>query len=245
MTEPTATVPRRPSRQGLYGGLVSSRQAKKPVAEPSSQASKKKPLKPRVILDDAIELVQARKGRLLFGLFLMLVNRLSGLVLPGTTKFLLDDVIGKGRRELLMPIILAAGAATLLQAVTSFSLSQILGKAAQRSITEMRREVQRHVSRLTVGYFEQTKAGALLSRVMNDAEGIRNLVGTGLVEVVGGMVTAVLALCILFYFNVKLTLIALGVLSLFGFIMMYAFRTLRPLFRERSKINAEISGRLT
>jgi len=244
MTEPTATVPRRPSRQGLYGGLVSSRQAKKPVIEPS-QASKKKPLKPRVILDDAIELVRARKGRLLFGLFLMLVNRLSGLVLPGTTKFLLDDVIGKGRRELLMPIILAAGAATLLQAVTSFSLSQILGKAAQRSITEMRREVQRHVSRLTVGYFEQTKAGALLSRVMNDAEGIRNLVGTGLVEVVGGMVTAVLALCFLFYFNVKLTLIALGVLSLFAFIMMYAFRTLRPLFRERSKINAEISGRLT
>jgi len=243
MTESTATVPRRPSRQGLYGGLVSSRQTK-PAAEPSGQ-SKKKPLKPRVILDDAIELVKARKGRLLFGLLLMLVNRLSGLVLPFTTKFLLDDVIGKGNRALLMPIVMAAGAATLLQAVTSFSLSQVLGKAAQRSITEMRREVQRHVSRLTVGYFEQTKAGALLSRVMNDAEGIRNLVGTGLVDVVGGMVTAVLALGILFYFNVKLTLIAIGVLSLFAFVMLYAFRTLRPLFRERSKINAEISGRLT
>ena len=121
----------------------------------------------------------------------------------------------------------------------------MLGKAAQRSITEMRRQVQRHVGRLSVGYFEQTKAGALLSRVMNDAEGIRNLVGTGLVEVVGGLITAVFALGILFHLNAKLTLIALGVLSLFAFVMQYAFKTLRPLFRERSKINAEISGRLT
>ncbi|HEV2852461.1 MAG TPA: ABC transporter ATP-binding protein [Thermoanaerobaculia bacterium] len=243
MTEPIPTTDsRRPARQGLYGGLVSSRQRK--PADPTSKGPKK-PLKPRVILDDALELVRARKGRLLLGLFLMAINRVSGLVLPGTTKYLLDDVIGKGNRALLMPIVLAAGAATLLQAVTSFSLSQVLGKAAQRSITEMRRQVQQHVSRLSVSYFEQTKTGALLSRVMNDAEGIRNLVGTGLVEVVGGLVTAVLALGILLYLNVKLTLIALGVLSLFSFIMRYAFRTLRPLFRERSKINAEISGRLT
>ncbi|MDP9121645.1 MAG: ABC transporter ATP-binding protein/permease, partial [Acidobacteriota bacterium] len=176
---------------------------------------------------------------------LMLVNRLSGLVLPGTTKFLIDRVINGHQRELLLPLALAAGAATALQAVTSFALSQVLGKAAQRSITEMRRRVQKHVGRLSVSYFEQTRTGALLSRVMNDAEGLRNLVGTGLVEVIGGMVTAVLALAILFYLNVKLTLIALVVISLFGFIMQYAFKTLRPLFRERSKINAELSGRLT
>ncbi len=212
--------------------------------DPASKGPKK-PLKPRTILNDAAELVRARKGRLLLGLLLMAINRVSGLILPGTTKYLLDDVIGKGHRALLVPIVFAAGAATLIQAVTSFSLSQILGKAAQRSITEMRRQLQQHVARLSVSYFEQTKAGALLSRVMNDAEGIRNLVGTGLVEVVGGMVTAVLALGILFYLNTKLTLIALGVLSLFAFIMQYAFRTLRPLFRERSKINAELSGRLT
>ncbi len=242
MTEPSATLPRRPARQGLYGGLVSSRP--RPPAE-AKTASGKKPLKPRTVLDDAIELVRARKGRLLLGLFLMGINRVSGLVLPGTTKYLLDDVIGKGNRELLTPLVLIAGAATLLQAITSFSLAQVLGKAAQRSITEMRRHVQRHVGRLSVGYFEQTKAGALLSRVMNDAEGIRNLVGTGLVEVVGGVVTAVLALGILFYINAKLTLITLAVISLFGFIMKYAFTTLRPLFRERSKINAELSGRLT
>ncbi|HSK75155.1 MAG TPA: ABC transporter ATP-binding protein, partial [Thermoanaerobaculia bacterium] len=119
------------------------------------------------------------------------------------------------------------------------------GKAAQRSITEMRRRVQRHVGRLSVGYFEQTKSGALLSRVMNDADGIRNLVGTGLVEVVGGMITAVLAFGILLHLNVRLTLIAISILSLFAFIMHYAFKTLRPLFRERSKINAELAGRLT
>ena len=133
----------------------------------------------------------------------------------------------------------------MIQAATSFALSQILGKAAQRSITEMRRRVQRHVGRLSVSYFDQTKVGALLSRVMTDAEGIRNLVGTGLVEVLGGLVTAVFALAILFYLNTKLTLIALSVLSLFSVVLLYAFKTLRPLFRERSKINAEVSGRLT
>ena len=129
--------------------------------------------------------------------------------------------------------------------MTGFSLSQVLGKAAQRSITEMRRSVQRHVGRLQVAFFDQTKTGVLLSRVMTDAEGIRNLVGTGLVELAGGILTAALALGILFYFSVKLTLIALGVLSLFGLVLLFAFKTLRPLFRERSKINAEVSGRLT
>ncbi len=244
MTTDSVPSSRRPARQGLFGGPVSSKQPRA-VTPPSEANSKKTPLKPRVVFADALELVRARKGRLALGLGLMAINRLCGLVLPYTTKYLLDDVIGKGHRELLMKLVLVAGAATLVQAVTSFSLSQVLGKAAQRSITEMRRQVQRHVARLSVGYFEQTKAGSLLSRVMNDAEGIRNLVGSGLVEVVGGMITAVFALGFLFHFNAKLTLIALGVLSLFVFVMQYAFRTLRPLFRERSKINAEISGRLT
>jgi ABC-type multidrug transport system fused ATPase/permease subunit len=244
MTSDSPVPTRRPARQGLYGGLVSSKQPK--AAIPPSEAKKAAaPLKPRTVLNDAIELVKARKGRLLLGLLLMAINRAAGLILPGTTKYLLDDVIKKHNQALLMNLVLVAGAATLIQAVTSFALSQILGKAAQRSITEMRRAVQKHVARLSVGYFEQTKAGALLSRVMNDAEGIRNLVGTGLVDAVGGVVTAVLALGILFYLNAKLTFIAIVVLSLFAFIMQYAFRTLRPLFRERSKINAELSGRLT
>jgi len=246
MTEPTSAKPRRAPRAGLYGGVVSSKQrmpAREPGDAPGVKA--KKPLKTRVILQDAWELVRARKGRLAFGLFLMLVNRLSGLVLPGTTKFLLDEVIGKHNRGMLTLLILAAGAATLLQAITSFTLSQVLGTAAQRSITEMRRAVQRHVSRLPVGYFDRTKAGALLSRVMNDAEGLRNLVGTGLVDAIGGIVTATLALGILLYLNVKLTLIALAVLSLFAIVLQRAFKVLRPLFRDRSRINADLSGRLT
>jgi ABC-type multidrug transport system fused ATPase/permease subunit len=199
----------------------------------------------KVVVRDAAELVRARRGRLALGFGLLAVNRICGLVLPGTTKFLLDEVIGKGRRELLAVLVLAAGGATLVQAVTSFALSQVLGKAAQRSITEMRRRVQRHVGKLPVAFFDQTKTGALLSRVMADAEGIRNLVGTGLVEVAGGLLTAALALGILFYLSVKLTLITISVLSLFGLVLLYAFKTLRPLFRERSKINAEVSGRLS
>ncbi|MGH9364728.1 MAG: ABC transporter ATP-binding protein [Thermoanaerobaculia bacterium] len=236
------------ARFGLFGAGVSSGAARgrRRVAASGDDERKKKKAPPlSVVLQDAIELATARKGRLAAGFALLLVNRLSGLVLPGTTKYLLDEVIGKGRRELLGGLLAAAGAATLLQAVTSFGLSQVLGKAAQRSITELRRRVQRHVGRLSVSYFDQTKAGALLSRVMTDAEGIRNLVGTGLVEVAGGLLTALLALGILFYLNPRLTLIALAVLSLFGIVLLYAFKTLRPLFRERSKINAEVSGRLT
>ena len=237
----------RPGRPGLFGGFVSSKQGRsgREPGETGKDGKTKKPLSFKVVMQDAADLVRARKGRLLLGLGLMLINRAAGLVLPWTTKDLLDKVIGQGDRELLTLLLFAAGAATLIQAITSFSLSQVLGKAAQRSITEMRREVQRHVGRLSVGYFEQTKSGALLSRVMNDAEGVRNLVGTGLVEMVGGAVTAVLALGILFSLSVKLTLIAVSVLSLFTIVMAWAFRTLRPLFRERSKINAEISGRLS
>ncbi len=237
-------------RAGLFGGQVSSK--KRPVSSEDADAAKKRtPIKFRVVLADAVELIHARRGRLVVGLLIMAVSRVAGLVLPGVSKFLVDNVIlAKGldmamRMRKLELLVLAAAAATVVQAVSSFSLSQLLGIAAQRSITEMRRRVQRHVGRLSISYFEHTKTGALLSRVMNDAEGLRNLVGTGLVEVVGGMMTAVLALGILFYFNARLTWIALGVLSLFGFVMLYAFKTLRPLFRERSKINAELSGRLT
>ena len=135
--------------------------------------------------EEASDLIWARRGRLALGLAVMLINRLSGLVLPASSKYLIDDVLGKGRTELLMPLALVAGAATLVQAVTSFALSQVLGVAAQRAITEMRRAVHEHVTRLPVRYFDTTKSGVLISRVMNDAEGIRNLVGTGLVQLTG------------------------------------------------------------
>ncbi len=193
---------------------------------------------------EAKALILARRGRLGVGLALMLINRLSGLVLPGLSKYLIDDVIGKHRADLLMPLALAAGAATAVQAVSSFALSQVLGVAAQRAITEMRRRVEAHVARLPVTYFDSTQSGVLISRIMTDAEGIRNLVGTGLAQLTGSVVTALFALAYLFYLNWYLTIITIVALAAFGGGMALAFKRLRPLFRERGKINADVTGRL-
>ena len=162
---------------------------------------------------DARELVWAHRHRLALGALLMIVNQAMGLVLPASTKYLIDQVIGKGRTDLLWKIALAAGAATLVQAVTSFSLSQVLGVAAQRAITEMRKKVQAQVSRLPVSYFDSTQTGKLISRIMNDAEGIRNLVGTGLVQLAGSFITAIVALGVLFWLNWRLTSITICVLA--------------------------------
>src|SRR5688500_638897 len=159
--------------------------------------------------------VWAHRGRIAAGLALMLVSRVAGLVLPASSKFLIDDVIGKGRHDLLPWLAAAAFGATLVQAVTSFSLSQILGVAAHGTITEMRRTVEQHVLRLPVSYFDSTKAGVLISRIMTDAEGIRNIVGTGLVQLVGSIVTAILALGVLLYLNPTLTMLTLVTLALF------------------------------
>ena len=193
---------------------------------------------------EARDLVWSHRRRLGVGLLLMLVNRLAGLVLPASSKYLIDHVIGQRRVELLGTIALAAGAATIVQAVTSFGLSQILGVAAQRAITEMRKTVQAFVLRLPIAYFDSTKTGVLISRIMSDAEGIRNLVGTGLVQLVGGLVTASIALGVLFWLNWQLTAMAILILGTFGGGMAYAFTKLRPLFRDRGKINAEVTGRL-
>jgi ABC-type multidrug transport system fused ATPase/permease subunit len=194
---------------------------------------------------EARELLWTHRRRLALGLGLMLVSRLAGLVLPWSSKWLIDEVVGKGRTELLPTIALAAGIATIIQAATAFVLSQILGVAAQRAITDMRKRVQARVMRLPVRYFDSTQTGILVARIMTDAEGIRNLVGTGLVSLIGGLVTAVLGLGVLFWLNWHLTVITILVLGAFGGGMAYAFKTLRPLFRERGKINAEVTGRLT
>jgi subfamily B ATP-binding cassette protein MsbA len=194
---------------------------------------------------EARDLVWSHRKRLGLGLGLMLVSRVAGLVLPASSKWLIDEVIGKNRADLLMPIALAAGAATLVQAVTSFVLSQILGVAAQRAITDMRKRVQAQVMHLPVRYFDSTQTGVLVSRIMNDAEGIRNLVGSGLVQLVGGIVTATMGLIVLFWLNWHLTVVTILALAAFGGGMAYAFNTLRPLFKERGKITAEVTGRLT
>ncbi len=194
---------------------------------------------------DARELIWTHRYRLAVGMILMLINRVVGLVLPASSKYLIDDVILKHRSELLIPLALAAGGATILQAFTSFSLSQILGVAAQRAITDMRKKVQEHIERLPIRYFDSTQTGVLISRIMNDAEGIRNLVGTGLVQLIGGLVSAGIALVVLFYLNWRLTSVTLLALGAFGGVMALAFKKLRPLFRERGKIHAEVTGRLT
>jgi ABC-type multidrug transport system fused ATPase/permease subunit len=174
----------------------------------------------------------------------MLINRLAGLVLPTTTKYLMDDVITQGHWDLLPKLAFAAGGATLVDAAAAFANSQVLGVAAQRAITEMRKDVEGHVMRLPIRYFDSTKTGILISRIMTDAEGIRNLVGTGLVQLTGSILTAIIALGVLLYLNWKLTLVTMVILGTFGGVMTTAFKRLRPLFRERGQINAEVTGRL-
>ncbi|OFW31364.1 MAG: ABC transporter permease [Acidobacteria bacterium RIFCSPLOWO2_12_FULL_65_11] len=194
---------------------------------------------------EARELIWKHRKRLAVGLSFMLVSRLAGLVTPWSTKWLMDDVVGQGQWDQLPRIAFIVGAATLLDAVMSFANSQILGVAGQRAITEMRKDVEAHVMRLPIRYFDSTKTGILISRIMTDAEGIRNLVGTGIVQLTGSILTAVMVLGILVYLNWQLTAITIVILGGFGVGMGVAFKRLRPLFRERGKINAEVTGRLS
>jgi len=190
-------------------------------------------------------LLHPRRGMLLLGLFLVGINRVAGLVLPGSSKYLFDNVIDKRQVNLLLPIVLAVVGATLLQGATSFTLTQLLSKSAQRMITDMRKQVQAHIGRLPVSYYDANKTGVLVSRIMSDVEGIRNLIGTGLVEFVGGLLTAVLALIILLRTSTLMTLVAFAVLVAFALFLNKAFASIRPIFRARPKINAEVTGRLT
>src|SRR5881227_834084 len=206
---------------------------------------KKKKIRWSAAWGDARQLVWTHRRRLLLGAVLMVINQAMGLVLPASTKFLIDQVIVKGRTDLLWKIALAAGVATIVAALTSFGLTQVLGVAAQRAITEMRKKVQAKIARLPVSYFDSTQVGKLISRIMNDAEGIRNLVGTGLVQLVGSFITAAVALCVLFWLNWRLTSVTIVVLGTFGAALSYAFTRLRPLFRERGEITATLTGRLT
>ena len=189
--------------------------------------------------------MRPRRAVLALGFVLMGINRISGLVLPYSTKYLIDDIIGKRHINLLMPLVLAVLGATLIQGVTSFALTQLLSKAAQRLISELRRSVQEHIGRLPVTYYDSNKTGMLVSRIMSDVEGVRNLIGTGLVEFVGGLLTAVIALVVLLRISALMTGLAFLFLLIFGLALRHAFRTIRPIFRARAKINAEVTGRLT
>jgi len=189
--------------------------------------------------------MRPRRGLLALGFVLMVINKVAGFVLPYSMKFLIDVVMDQHRIERLKSLVLLVLLATLIQGVTSFSLTQLLSKAAQRLIADLRQQVQTHISRLPVAFYDVNKTGALVSRIMSDVEGVRNLLGTGLVDFAGGLVAASIALVLLLRTSVPLTLIAVGSLSCFALALNKAFATIRPIFRERGKINAEVTGRLT
>jgi ABC-type multidrug transport system fused ATPase/permease subunit len=193
---------------------------------------------------EAWALIRGHRRTLTIGLALMVVGRVAAFVLPASTKFLIDDVITQGRADLLVPIALAVLGATIVQATTSFAVAKVVSVAAQRAIAELRLNVQHHVLRLPTSYFDSTKSGVLISRIMTDPEGIRNLVGTGVIQLVGGVFTATIALAALLYLNWQLTLGTLVLLVVFGAVMAIAFKKLRPIFRKRNEINAEVTGRL-
>jgi len=211
----------------------------------SAQSAVKQSERLRALWPDIWELIRPRRKLLALGFLLMIVNRVCGLVLPLSSKYLIDDILGKKHFQLLTPLVAAVMAATLIQGVTTFTLTQTISKAAQRLIAELRAKVQRHVGRLPVAYYDSNKIGMLVSRIMNDVEGIRNLIGTGLIDFVGGLLTAIFSLGIMIRISATLTGIALAVVLLAGALLFKAFGYIRPIFKERSKITAEVTGRLT
>jgi ABC-type multidrug transport system fused ATPase/permease subunit len=234
---PSCKQPRLNPKPPDFHQILKSVETKKPAAPTSERL--------RALLPDIWELVKPRRKILLIGFVLMLINRVFGLALPASTKILIDEIIGKRRTDLLLPLVLAVIGATLIQGITSFSLTQLLSKAAQRLISELRAKIQSHVGRLPVTYFDANKSGTLVSRIMSDVEGIRNLIGTGLVEFVGGLLTSIMALVVLIRISPLMTGVAASIMISFALVLRKAFKTIRPIFRERSKINAEVTGRLT
>src|SRR5271167_1370912 len=199
----------------------------------------------RKVLPEIWTLIKPRRWLLAFGFVLMVINRVCGLVLPASTKFLVDNVLVKRQADKLPWIVGAVLLATAIQAVTSFSLTQLLSKAAQRMIADLRMQVQQHIGRLSVSFYDSTRTGVMVSRIMTDVEGVRNLIGTGLVDFVGGLLTAVLAFVILMRISAQITLISFAFVLTFVFILRKAFAVIRPIFRERGRIGAEVTGRLT
>jgi subfamily B ATP-binding cassette protein MsbA len=229
------------------GGSRAERSPRQGAARPGQTDAVKRKPDLKKLWPQIWGLVKPRMGLLMGGLALMVVNRVAGLVLPYTSKTLLDKVLSTQHPHpaLLPRIIAVVFGAMVVQAITSFSLTQLLSKAGQRLIAEMRRQVQRHVGLLSVAYYDENRTGTLVARIMTDVEGVRNLVGTGLVEFVGGLLTAVLSFLYLLHLSVVVTLTVFSVMGAFVFVLQHAFKKIRPIFRERGKINAEVTGRLT
>jgi ABC-type multidrug transport system fused ATPase/permease subunit len=209
-----------------------------------AETPKKKGFNFENVRAEARSLIAEHRTPLIIGFVLMIISRAAGFVLPASSKFIFDEVLGKGRANLLWPIAGAVAAAALIKALTDYGLSQIVSVAGQGAIAKMRKNIQAHVLRLPVQYYDSTKSGVLISRIMNDPEGIRNLVGTGLIQLVGGVLTAVTAFVILLFISWQLTLSTLAFLIAFAVTMSYAFKRLRPIFRQRGELTAEVTGRL-
>jgi ABC-type multidrug transport system fused ATPase/permease subunit len=207
--------------------------------------SKTKKLKNVTLAQVFKTIIWPRKKYLSIGLVLIIISRLAGLVLPGASKYLIDDVIPKNDSTMLKWLIVAIVVAIVIQSVTSFALTQILSVEAQHLISQLRAKVQRHIIQLPIRFFDNTKTGELVSRIMTDVEGVRNLVGTGFAQMVGGVLTSVICLVLLIYISPLMTGFALIPVAIFGVISLKAFGRIRPIFRERGVINAEVTGRLT
>ncbi|MDX5337410.1 MAG: ABC transporter ATP-binding protein/permease, partial [Cyclobacteriaceae bacterium] len=190
-------------------------------------------------------IIWPRRRQLFLGLFLIIISRLAGLILPGASKYLVDDVIPSNDLNMLKWLILAVVAAIIIQSVTSYSLTQILSVEAQNLISKLRAQVQRHIIKLPIRFFDNAKTGELVSRIMTDVEGVRNLVGTGFAQMIGGILTSAISLVLLISISPLMTLYVLVPVAIFGLVSLKAFGKIRPIFRERGKINAQVTGRLT
>jgi len=231
-------------RGGMGMGMRAERSPRGGSARAGGGQEKKK-VDFRKAMPEIWRLVRPRKWLLLLGLLLVAINRVAGLTLPFVARPFVNLVLRKHDSAKLMPLVIAVLVATIIQSITSFSNTQLLSKAAQRMIADLRQEVQRHVGRLSVSFYDANRSGLLVSRIMSDVEGVRNLIGTGLVEFVGGLLTAVMAFIFLLHRSAEMTLIVFAVVGVFVFVLQYAFKTIRPIFRERGKITGEVTGRLT
>jgi ABC-type multidrug transport system fused ATPase/permease subunit len=227
---------------------LSARAERTPSARSTLRAGDtSKPEKPKLTdaWPHAWRLIRPRRGLLALGFLLMIINRICGLALPASSKFFIDGVLYKRQANMLLPLIGLVLGATVVQAATSFALTQLLSKAAQRMIADLRRQVQAHIGRLSVSFYDENRTGTLVSRIMTDVEGVRNLIGTGLVDFTGGIVTAIIAFVVLMTISAKITLVIFGTIFVFALLLERSLRIMRPIFRERGKINAEVTGRLT
>ncbi|WP_047487670.1 ABC transporter ATP-binding protein [Terriglobus sp. TAA 43] len=222
------------------------RTARNPSRTISAEMTKKKKLPPmKRVMPEVMKLVKPRLPLLIFSFFVLIINRVCGLVLPASTRFLIDNVMRQHEMSLLPKIVAAVAGATILQGITTYALTQMLSKEGQKLIAEMRVRVQAHIGKLPVKYYDENRSGTLVARIMTDVEGVRNIIGTGLVDFVGALLTASLSFIYLMRLSTGMTLLSFAILGMFGLVIFRAFKVIRPIFRERGAINAEVTGRLT